>query len=49
MKPNHLEPTDPEMETVLQNPVQETKDREWQKVEAKKTRRKRNNEMKGPK
>ena len=49
MKPNHLEPTDSEMETVLQDPVQETKDREWQKVEAKKTKRKKNKEMKGPK
>ena len=49
MKPNHLEPTDSEMETVLQDPVQETKEREWQKVEAKKTKRKKNKEMKGPK
>ena len=31
------------------SPVQETKDREWQKVEAKKTKRKKNKEMKGPK
>ena len=49
MKPNHLEPTDSEIETVLQDPVQEIKDREWQKVEAKKTKRKKNKEMKGPK
>ena len=49
MKPNHLEPTDSEMATVLQDPVQETIDREWQKVETKKTKRKKNKEKKGPK
>ena len=47
MKPNHLEPTDSEMETVLQEPVQETNDPEWQKVETKKTREMKNKEKNG--
>ena len=47
MKPNHLKPTDSEMETVLQVPVQETINREWQKVETKKTKRKKKKEKKG--
>ena len=49
MQPNHLEPVDAEMETVLQNPVQETKDPKWQKVETKKTKKKKNKEKNGPK
>ena len=48
MKPNHLE-IDPEMETVSQDPVQETKYPEWQKVETKKTKMKKNKEKNGPK
>ena len=44
MKPNHLEPVNSEMETVLQEPVQETKDPEWQKVETRKTKKKKNRE-----
>ena len=37
------------METVSQEPVQETKDPEWQKVETKRTKKKKNKEKNGPK
>ena len=47
MKPNYLEPIDSEM--VSQEPVQETKDPEWQMVEKKKTKKKKNKEKNGPK
>ena len=47
MKPNHLKPTDSEMKTVFQEPVQKTKDPEWQNVETNKTKEKRNKEKNG--
>ena len=47
MKLNHLDQIDSDMETVLQEPVQETKDPEWQKVETKKTKKKKNKEKNG--
>ena len=39
MKLNYLEPIDSEMETISPEPVQETKDPEWQMVETNKTKK----------